>query len=191
MTTLAAAALVLPEGGIDRILILRTAQLPEVQWARADLARRYPHATIGMLGTRLKALGAFDDCVQFELADGWLTPATIVPLQDALEAFAPDLLVMCLNNDWRVGYERASRVVRRLQARHKVVVSYNRRWSRWRHLDFAEGHPALRWLVEVCGMLVLALAGAAYLLAKPAGPLYQATPRNKPRGAGHGCETCA
>lgn len=191
MTTRAAAVPVLPGGGINRILILRTAQLPEVQWARSDLARRYPHATIGILGTRLEALGAFDDCVRFELADGWVTPATIVPLQHELEAFAPDLLVMCLNNDWRVGYERTSRVVGRLQARHKVVAGYNRRWSHWRHVDFVEGHPALRWLVEVCGMFVLAPAVAAYLLVKPARPLYRATPRNKPRRAGRGCEARA
>lgn len=173
---------VLPEGRVGRILILRTAQLAEVQWARAELARRYPRATVGVVGTRLKALGAFEDCVQFEIPDGWLTPAAIAPFQAQLDDFAPDLLVMCLNNDWHVGYDRTSRAVRRISARHKVVAGYNHRWSRWRHADFAEGHPAVRWVTDLCGLLVLAPAVALYLLVKPARPLYRGTPRNRPRG---------
>jgi len=172
---------VLPEDEINRILILRTAQLPEVQWVRAELARRYPKAAVGILGTHLKALGAFEDCVQFELPEGRLTPESVRPFRDEIQAFAPDLLVLCLNNDGRVGYERTSRVVQRLQARHKIVAGYNRRWYRWAHTDFVEGRPAVRWLVDVLGMAVLTPAVAAYLLAKPARPLYQATPRNRPR----------
>lgn len=171
---------VLPAGEINRILILRTAQLLEVQRARAELSRRYPNATIGVLGTRLGALGAFDDCVQFEIAAGWLTPRSVEPLRDRLCAFAPDVLVMCLNNDWRVGYERTSRVVRSLRARHKVVAAYNGRWYRWVHRDFVEGHAALRWLVEACGLVLLYPLAAAYLLAKPAGPTYAPTPTHKP-----------
>lgn len=169
-----------PAGEVNRILILRTAQLPEVMRAREELSRRYPTATVGVLGTRLKALGAFEDCVQFEVAEGWLTPQSVKPLQDQIERFAPDLLVLCLNNDWRVGYERASRVVRGLPAGHKVVAAYNRRWYRWTHADFVEGHPALRWLVDACALALLYPLVAAYLLAKPARPTYQATPTNKP-----------
>jgi hypothetical protein len=175
---------VLPAGEIDRILILRTAQLPEVQRARDELSRRYPNATVGVLGTRLEALGAFGDCVQFEVAADWLTPRSVEPLHDRIRAFAPDLLVMCLNNDWRVGYERTSRVVRSLPARHKVVAAYDRRWYRWVHADFVEGHPALRWLVDACGIALLYPLVAAYLLAKPARPTYRATPTNKPVGQG-------
>ena len=171
---------VLPAAEINRILILRTAQLPEVQRARDELSLRYPNATIGVLGTRLEALGAFDDCVRFEIAAGWLSPRSVKPLRDRIRAFAPDLLVMCLNNDWRVGYERTSRVVRSLPARHKVVAAYNRRWYAWVHADFVEGRAALRWLVEACGIVLLYPLVAAYLLAKPARPIYQATPTNKP-----------
>ncbi len=173
---------VLPDGRVARILILRTAQLAEVQWARAELARRYPRATVGILGTRLTALGAFEDCARFELPDGWLTPATIAPLQARLDEFAPDLLVMCLNNDWHVGYDKASRVMRRISARHKVVAGYDRRWSRWRHVDFGEMHPVVRWLTDLCGLLILAPAVWLYLLMKPAGPPYAGTPRTRPRG---------
>lgn len=172
---------VLPEAGIGRILILRTAQLREVQWARAELARRYPAATVGVLGTRLAALGAFDDCERFEVADGWLTPASVEPLDAAVAAFAPDLVVLCLNNDWCVGYERSSQVVRRIRAPHKVVAGYNRRWSRWRHADFVEGHPVTRWLVEAVGLLVLAPLVGLYLALKPAGPAYPGTPVHGPR----------
>jgi len=172
---------VLPAGGIDRILILRTAQLPEVERARAELSRRYPHASVAVLGTRLEALGAFDDCVQFEVTADWLTPKSVRPLRDRVEAFAPDLLVMCLNNDCRVGYGRTSRVVRSLPARHKVVAGYNRRWYSWSHADFVEGHPALVWLINACGICVLYPLLVAYLLAKPSGPLYALTPRNRPR----------
>jgi len=172
---------VLPAGEVSRILILRTAQLPEVQRAREELARRYPNATVGVLGTRLKALGAFDDCVQFEIDAAWLTPKSVKPLYGRIQEFAPDLLVLCLNNDWRVGYERTSRVVRSLPARHKVVAAYNRRWYRWVHTDFVEGHAVLRWLVDVCGIVALYPLVAAYLLAKPSTPLYAHTPRTRPR----------
>lgn len=175
------ATTALPEAGIHRILILRTAQLPEVQWVRTELTRRYPEATIGVLGTRLDALGAFSDCQRFEVADGWLTPAAVAPLGPALAAFAPDLVVLCLNNDWHVGYERASRVVRNIQARHKVVAGYNRRWFPWRHIDFVESATVTRRLAEGLGLLLLAPAVTAYLLMKPAGPLYRTTPRQKPR----------
>jgi hypothetical protein len=171
---------VLPAGEINRILILRTAQVPEVQRARDELSRRYPHARVGVLGTRLAALGAFDDCEQFEVTAGWLTPRSVGPLRDRIRAFAPDLLVLCLNNDWRVGYERASRVVRSLPARHKVVAAYNRRWYGWQHEDFVEGRAPVRWLVEACGLALLYPLAAAYLLAKPATPIYQATPTNTP-----------
>ena len=184
MTQLLSATVdeVLPAGEINRILILRTAQLPEVQRVREELSRRYPNAEVGVLGTRLEALGAFDDCIQFEITADWLTPNSVRPLRDRIDLFAPDLLVMCLNNDWRVGYERTSRVVRSLPARHKIVAAYNRRWYRWVHTDFVEGHAALRWLIDVCGMVALYPLVAAYLLAKPAKPIYQATPRNKPAG---------
>lgn len=176
-----AGAPVLPEGGIERILILRTAQLREVQWARTELARRYPRATFGVLGTRLAALGAFEDCARFEVADEWVTPASFTPLEQAVAAFAPDLVVLCINNDWRVGYERSSRVVQRIGARHKVVAGYNRQWSHWRHPDFVEGHPITRWLVEAVGLLALAPLVGAYLLCKPAGPDYAGTPVTGPR----------
>ncbi len=179
-----AGAPVLPESGVERILILRTAQLREVQWAREDLARRYPQATFGILGTRLAALGAFEDCTRFEVADGWLTPASVRSLQTAVAAFAPDLVVLCMNNDWRVGYDRSSRVVKQIHAPHKVVAGYNRRWSHWRHEDFVEDGRLMRWLVEAAGLLVLAPMMAVYFLIKPAGPLYAPTPARGPRSGG-------
>jgi hypothetical protein len=172
---------VLPAAGVERILILRTAQLREVERARAELTRRYPDARIGVLGTRLAALGAFDDCVRFEVEASWVTPRTVAPLDDRIRAFDPDLLVLCLNNDWRAGYERTSRVVGRLRARHKVVAAYDGRWYCWTHADFVESHPAIRWLIDACGMVLLYPFVAAYLLAKPARPLYRATPTRKPR----------
>jgi hypothetical protein len=172
---------VLPSGEVRRILILRTAQLPEVDRARAELTRRYPDASIGVLGTRLKALGAFEDCVQFEVTEEWLSPKSVRPLLSRIEAFAPDLVVMCLNNDCGVGYGRTSRVVRSLPARHKVVAAYNGRWHRWSHADFVTGHPAWIWLVDVGGLLLLYPLTMAYLLLKPSGPRYAATPRNRPR----------
>jgi hypothetical protein len=172
---------VLPPAEIERILILRTAQLREVDRARAELTRRYPDASIGVLGTRLKVLGAFEDCVQFEVTEEWLSPRSVRPLRSRIEAFAPDLVVMCLNNDCGVGYGRTSRVVRSLPASHKVVAAYNGRWHRWSHADFATGHPALIWLVDVAGLLLLYPLAAAYLLCKPSGPRYAATPRSRPR----------
>ncbi|MGE0394445.1 MAG: hypothetical protein AB7P67_12845 [Vicinamibacterales bacterium] len=175
---------VLPEAGVERILILRTAQLREVQWARDELARRYPKATFGILGTRLAALGAFEDCARFEVAEGWLTPASVRPLLTAVAAFAPDMVVLCMNNDWRVGYDRSSRVVKGIHAPHKVVAGYNRRWSHWRHEDFAEDGRVTRWLVEAAGLLILAPMMAAYLLLKPAGPVYAGTPARGPRAGG-------
>jgi hypothetical protein len=171
----------LPASDIRRILILRTAQLLEVERARAELRRRYPDASVGVLGTRLKALGAFDDCVQFEVTEDWLAPGNVRPLLPRLEAFDPDLVVMCLNNDCGVGYGRTSRIVRSLTAPHKVVAGYNGRWSRWSHADFATGHPALVWVVDALGLLLLYPLTAAYLLFKPSGPRYAATPRNRPR----------
>jgi hypothetical protein len=164
----------------NRILLLRTAQLSEVQWARAELTRRYPSAEVAVLGTRLHALGAFDGCRLFEVPDGWLTPRSVHPLEGGLKQFAPDLIVMCLNNEWRSGYERVSRIVRRLPARHKVVAGYNRQWSRWRHADYIDGHPILRWLVEA-SLIVLYPLTAIYLLAKPSSPLYANTPGGAPR----------
>ncbi len=172
---------VLPAGEINRILILRTAQLPEIERARAELSRRYPRASVAVLGTRLKALGAFDDSVQFEVIADWLTPDTVKPLLPGVEAFAPDLVVMCLNNDCGVGYGRTSRVVRKLPATNKVVAGYNGRWYQWSHADFVTGHPALIWLVDAVGLLLLYPLTAAYLLAKPSGPRYALTPRNRPR----------
>ena len=165
---------------VNRILLLRTAQLSEVQWARAELARRYPSAEIAVLGTRLRALGVFEGCQQFEVPDGWLTPHAVRPLENRLESFAPDLIVMCVNNDWGSGYDGVSRIVRRLPARHKVVAGYNHQWYRWRHADYTDGHPILRWLVEA-SLLVLYPLAAIYLLAKPSSPLYANTPGGAPR----------
>jgi hypothetical protein len=172
---------VLPDGGIDRILVLRTAQLPEVQWVRRELARRYPHAKVGILGSRLAVLGAFEDHAQFEVADDWLTSTSMAPLLDRVEQFAPDLVVMCVNNDWRVGYEATSGFMGRLPCRHKVVALCNGGWDRWRHVDFVEGHPAVRWLIHVCGLAALAPAVAAYLLAKSARSPCTGTSRSRLR----------
>ncbi len=176
----------LPDGGIERILILRTAPVPDVERVHAELVRRYPGAAVGVLGSRLEAAGAFHGCLRFEIADGWLTPASVAPLSKALAAFAPDLVVLCLNNDWRVGYERVSRVVRGLRAPHTVVAGCNGTWAPWRHAEFTEGHPLVRWLGNAVGMVLLTPAIALYLLVKPGRPLYAATPPHKPRR-----ETCA
>jgi hypothetical protein len=173
---------VLPAAPVSRILILRTAQLPEVEWARGELARRYPGATVGILGSRLSALGAFDDCVRFEIDDPWITPASVRPLGRRLQAFAPDLVVLCLNNDSRAGYARVSRVMRSLPGSHKVVAAYTRRWFRWRHADFADGHPVLRRVVDA-GVVLLCPLVFFYLLAKRRTPVYAATPTGTLRGA--------
>jgi len=170
----------LPADGIQRILILRTAQLREVDWARSELAGRYPNARVGILGTRLKALGAFEDCEQFEVEADWLSPKSVSPLAGRITAFAPDLVVLCLNNDWRVGYERSSRIVKTIDARYKLVAGYNRRWYGWMHRDFVEGPPLIRWLVDASVALLYPLV-AIYLLLKPSTPLYAHTPAAKPR----------
>jgi hypothetical protein len=173
---------VLPSSPIARILILRTAQMREVEWARGELGRRYPDATFGILGSNLSALGAFDDCVRFEIGGSWLTPASVRPLRRVLQAFAPDLVVLCLNNDSRVGYARASRVMQSLPGAHKVVAGYTRRWFRWRHADFTDGHPMLRWLADA-GLILLYPLAYGYLLAKRRTPVYAATPTGAPRSA--------
>lgn len=179
---------VFPTDGIRRILILRTAQLAELQWARAELARRYPDATVGVLGTKLATLPAFRDCIQFEVAADWLTPRSVRPLRPALRAFAPDLVVMCLNINGRTGYGRVSRIVRSLRAPHTIVADYTRHWFPWSHADFVRGprttlwlRAAAQWLTGVAGMALLTPVVAAYLLAKPATPIYLATPPHRPR----------
>ena len=165
---------------IDRVLILRTAQLREVDWAREELHRAYPDAAVGVLGTQLKALGAFDDCVHFEVAAKWLTPRSVRPLWQQLRTFSPDLVVLCLNNSWRVGYQRASLVVKRLKAPHCIVAGYDHRWYRWSHADFIERQSLFHRAIDASVILLYPMV-AAYLLAKPSRPLYVETPSAAPR----------
>lgn len=159
---------------VRRVLIFRTAQLPEVQWAREEIARRYPGATVGVVGSRLKALGVFEDCVQFELPDGKITPETIRPLRRAIEDFAPDVAVMCLNTNGRAGYERISSAMRRIPARDKLVAGFDRTITPWLHADFVSGRAVTRWLVDVLGLALLVPAAFFYLLAKSPRPEYRA-----------------
>lgn len=162
----------LPALPIERIVVLRTAQLPEIKRVLGELAMRYPDAAVAVLGTRLKALRAFENYEQIEIDGDWLTPRSVRPHVGRIRRFDPDLLVMCLNNDWFVGYERASRVMRSLPARYKLVATYNRRWRHWRHLDFIEGPVLMRWLVNGV-LLALYPLVVVYLLCKPSRPLYR------------------
>lgn len=164
---------------IERIIVLRTAQLREVDWALAELAALYPDAAVAVLGTKLKALGAFEGYEQIEIDGDWLTRDSVRPHAEQIRQFNPDLAVMCLNNDWFVGYERASQVMRRLPGRHKLVATCNRRWRRWRHLDFVDGPVLLRWLVNGL-LLVLYPLVAVYLLIRPSRPRYRPSPRSGP-----------
>ena len=166
---------VLPSARIERILVLRTAQRREVDWAMRELAVRYPDATMAVLGTRLKALGVFGHYEQIDVDAAWLTPRSVRPHMDRIRRFGPDLVVLCLNNDSFVGYERLSRVMRGLHAPHKLVATYTRRWRRWTHVDFVDGPLPLRWLVN--GLLVVLYPlVVVYLLCRPSGPPYRPDP---------------
>ena len=171
---------VLPTAGaIRRILVLRTAQLREVRWAFGELTRRYPSARFGVLGSRMHGPDEFEGAERFDVHGRWVTPKTVRPLASRLARFNPDLVVFCLNSEWLVGYEPVSRVVQRLGAPVSVVGGYNRRWYRWDHTAFTQGPRWWRWLVGASAVLLYPIV-AAYLLAKPSGPLYRETPPGVP-----------
>jgi hypothetical protein len=66
----------LPDIAIQRILVLRTARAPQVQWTLEQLRSKYPSATLAVLGTQLRGNVLFDGMRQFEIQEAWLKPAS-------------------------------------------------------------------------------------------------------------------
>ena len=73
----------LPDRPVRRILILRTAQTLQVQWALEELRRTYPEAKFGVLGTQLSKNALFDGMEHFEPSQPWLSPESIKSLRQS------------------------------------------------------------------------------------------------------------
>lgn len=169
----------LPDRPVGRILVLRTAQTLQVQWALEELRATYPEAQFGLLGTQLGANTLFDGMEHFEPSESWLSPQSIKSLRQRLETRRFDMVVMCLNSDCAAGYGRASRVVRMINAPLKFVAGYNKRWHKWNHRDFEEGNALTRGVINGLGLLIYPVI-AAYVLLSPSGPRYMPAGQGRP-----------
>lgn len=146
----------LPRASVRRILILRTAASPQVQWAVEQLKGAYPEAQFWVLGTQLKQ-SLFESMQKMEISQPWLNPRSCKEFRHALAEADFDLAVMCLNSDVWAGYEAVSRVMERVPARLKLVAGYTREWYCWRHRLFKEGNWVLRWVVGAFEFVLLPL----------------------------------
>jgi hypothetical protein len=161
----------LPEAAIQRILLLRTARAPQVQWALEQLRAKYPSATFAVLGTHLRDTSLFDGMQQFEIQGEWLTPSGFRAFEREVRSGQFDLAAMVLNGDGSTGYEDVSRIMKRIPARTKLVAGYNRCWYAWNHASFSSGFFVYRWLCQAFEYIVLGLA-YLYLLLKSSRPSY-------------------
>ncbi len=161
----------LPDHRVRRILILRTARTPQIQWALDQLRAKYPEAEFGVLGTQLGGNELFAGMEHFEPSQPWLSPRSVRRLRSRLRKTRFDMVVMCLNGDCGTGYGGVSRVVRRIDAPFKFVAGYTGRWHKWDHMDFEEGNVLTRGLVNCLGILIYPLI-ATYLLLVPSRPRY-------------------
>jgi hypothetical protein len=160
----------LPAGRVHRILILRTAPIPQVQRAVEQLKMAYPDARFGVLGRQLEH-PLFADMQRFEIRQAWLSPRSYRPFRREVEKLNFDLAVMCLNSDSGMGYERVSRVLKRIPAAGKLVAGYSGEWLLWRHDLFQQGQRTVRWMVNAFECVLLPLVFAA-VAAMPSSNTY-------------------
>jgi hypothetical protein len=158
-----------PSGGIERILVVKTAPTVVVQRVIQSLVVRYPGARFGVLGTNLLAIPAFRAMERFEIGSAWLTPRSFRSLRRRVAASAFDMVVMCLNNDCGSGYAKASRVVRSIPSRHRAVVTLSGKWRPWDHEDFESGAFLFRAAVNTLGWIIypVTLLGLLLMSSKP------------------------
>jgi hypothetical protein len=149
----------LPACGVHRILILRTAPIPQVQWAIERLRAAYPDARFWVLGRQLEH-PVFADMQRLEIRQMWLSPRSYKPFRREVEKLNLDLAVMCLNSDSCMGYERVSRVMKKIPAGDKLVAGYSGEWFHWKHALFQQGSGAVRWMVSALEFLLLPLVYA-------------------------------
>jgi hypothetical protein len=146
----------LPRADIQKILVLRTAPAPRVQWAVEQLKHAYPEAQFCVLGRQLDH-PLFDDMEKMTVSEPWLTPQSYKTFRRRVDAAGFDLAVMCLNGDSFTGYENVSQVMKRIPARMKLVAAYTHEWYGWKHDLFHDGSPLLRWALNAFESLLLPL----------------------------------
>jgi len=164
----------LPDIEIQRILVLRTARAPQVQWALEQLRAKYPSAIFAVLGTQLRDNTLFDGMRQFEIREAWLKPSGFRAFEREVRSCRFDLAVMVLNGDGSTGYEDVSRVMNRIPASTKLVAGFNHRWYAWNHASFSSGFLLSRWLCNALEYLLLGFTYACMLL-KSSRPAYMPT----------------
>ena len=169
----------LPDAAIQRILILRTARAPQVQWALEQLRTKYPLATFAVLGTQLRDNALFDEMQQFEVQEAWLKLSGYRRFERDVRECQFDLAVMVLNGDGATGYEAVSQVMKRISAGTKLVAGYNGRWYVWNHRSFSSGSFVRRWLCNALEYALLAFA-FGYMLLKSSKPAYMPTGQGRP-----------
>ena len=161
----------LPDIAVQRILVLRTARAPQVQWTLEQLRAKYPSATLAVLGTQLRGNVLFDGMRQFEIHEAWLKPASYRKFKREVRNCRFDLAVMILNGDGSTGYEGVSLVMKRISAGTKLVAGYNGRWYAWNHASFSSGFFLQRLLCHAFEYVLLGLS-YAYMLLKSSRPSY-------------------
>ena len=167
----------LPQSNIRRILILRTAPVPQVRLVVEQLRNTYPEAQFWVLGRQLNH-SLFAGMRKFEITSPWLNSRGYRPFRRAAESAGFDLAVMCLNGDSWVGYEQVSRVMKRIPSTEKLVASYTMEWYAWQHEDFQEGPWAIRWASSVIEAVLLPLVYLG-LIAMPSGKKYMPAGQGK------------
>lgn len=172
-------ATALPDGSVHKILVLRTAAMPEVRRAIAQLREAYPQAEFSVLGTHLEENEAFAGFEHFELSEAWLSPKSFRPLRKRVERAGFDLVVMCLNSETWAGYGRVSRVMASIPARFRFVAGYKGRWHPWNPKHFDEGNLLVRLAFRGVDLLTYP-AVAAYLLLMPQRPRYMPAGQGRP-----------
>jgi hypothetical protein len=161
----------LPEADVQRILILRTARTPQVQWALEQLRAQYPSAGYAVLGTGLQNNILFDGMRKFEVQSAWLKPDAFREFEREIRDHHFDLVVMILNGDGATGYEDVSRIMKKIPAGLKLVSGYNRRWYRWNHSAFSSGSFPLRWICTALECLLFPFVHA-YMFTRSSRPAY-------------------
>lgn len=161
----------LPEASVQRILILRTARMPQIQWTLEQLHAQYPSAGYAVLGTQLQNNVLFDGMRKFEVQSTWLKPAGLRKFERDIRNQHFDLVVMVLNGDGATGYEDVSRIMKKIPAQLKLVSGYSRRWYLWNHSAFSSGSFPRRWFCTVLEYLLFPFVHA-YMFAKSSKPAY-------------------
>jgi hypothetical protein len=168
----------LPQAAIRKILVFRTAPIPQLQWVIEKLKDEYPGAEFWILGRQLDH-PLFEGTHKFEIAEPWLNPRSYRPFRTEAEEAAFDLAVMCLNSESWAGYESVSRVMKRIPAREKLIAGYPKDWYAWRHDLFQEGTWLLRTAMAALEFLLLPLVFVV-VAATPAGNKYMPAGQGRP-----------